>query len=108
LLSEPQKPVGDAPLLLNFTDEAILARMTEELKLLPTSILNLISEIYWSPTEQDQNKIMLYMNDGIIVDSSVRNFSEKMNIYPSIASQIEPGSKGILHIGVGAYFEVKE
>ncbi|WP_368654734.1 cell division protein FtsQ/DivIB [Ornithinibacillus sp. 4-3] len=105
MLSEPQQPTGDAPLLLQFTDESYLQRMTEELKNLPKSILNLISEIYWNPAEEDENKILLYMNDGIMVDSSIRDFSEKMKIYPSIAAQIEPGSKGILHIGVGAYFE---
>lgn len=105
MLSEPQQPTGDAPLLLQFTDESYLQRMTEELKNLPKSILNLISEIYWNPVEEDENKILLYMNDGIMVDSSIRDFSEKMKIYPSIAAQIEPGSKGILHIGVGAYFE---
>ena len=96
---------GDAPLILDFTEEAYLNRMTEELSKLSKGILNMISEVYWAPEEKNKNKIKLYMNDGLIVSSTVRDFAEKMKIYPSIAAQLEPGSKGIVHIGVGAYFE---
>lgn len=96
---------GDAPLLAEFSDEAYLHRMTSELQKLPENILNLISEIYWKPVDENKNKILLYMNDGFMVDGTIRNFAEKMEVYPSIASQLEPDSKGIIHIGVGAYFE---
>jgi cell division protein FtsQ len=96
---------GDAPLLLDFKEEEYLHRMTAELEKLPTSILKLISEIYWVPTDENKNKIILYMNDGFMVDGTIRDFAEKMSVYPSIVSQIEEGSKGIIHIGVGAYFE---
>lgn len=96
---------GDAPLLLGFTEEDSLHSMTSELKKLPESISNLISEIHWKPTDENKNKIILFMNDGFIVDGTIRNFAEKINVYPSIVSQLEPGSKGIVHIGVGVYFE---
>ncbi|MFD2628297.1 cell division protein FtsQ/DivIB [Oceanobacillus kapialis] len=96
---------GDAPLLLDFDEEDKLHSMTAELEKLPASILKLISEIYWVPTEKNTNKIMLYMNDGFMVDGTIRDFAEKMKVYPSIVSQLEEGSKGIIHIGVGAYFE---
>ncbi|WP_042223852.1 cell division protein FtsQ/DivIB [Oceanobacillus manasiensis] len=96
---------GDAPLLLDFKEEEYLHRMTAELEKLPTSILKLISEIYWVPTDENTNKILLYMNDGFLVDGTIRDFAEKMRVYPSIVSQLEEGSRGIIHIGVGAYFE---
>ncbi|MFD1038075.1 cell division protein FtsQ/DivIB [Virgibacillus byunsanensis] len=99
---------GDAPLILDFTDEDYLNEMTNELKKLPDSILNLISEIYWSPTDENRNKILLYMNDGFVVNGTIRNFAEKMQVYPSIVSQLEAERKGIVHIGVGAYFEEYE
>lgn len=79
--------------------------MSKELSNLPNNILNIISEIHWTPTDKNKNDITLYMTDGFMVQSSIRNFSEKMKVYPSIASQLEPGSEGIIHIGVGAYFE---
>ncbi|MBP1950606.1 cell division protein FtsQ/DivIB [Virgibacillus litoralis] len=96
---------GDAPLILGFSEEAYLDSMTAELKKLPESILNLISEIHWKPSDDNQNKILLYMNDGYVVDGTIRNFADKMDVYPSIVSQLKPESKGIIHIGVGAYFE---
>lgn len=96
---------GDAPLLLNFTDEKILQEMTSQLQQLPPNILRLISEIHWSPNDQNKYKVILYMNDGFIVEGTIRNFADRMHIYPSIASQLDPEVKGIIHIGVGAYFE---
>jgi len=96
---------SEAPQIYGFTEEAYLKNMTTELEKLPKSILNLISEIHWQPTEENKNKVVLYMNDGYVVDGTIRNFANKMQVYPSIVSQLEPDSKGIIHIGVGAYFE---
>ncbi|HLS08720.1 cell division protein FtsQ/DivIB [Lentibacillus sp.] len=102
---EQQNVSGDAPLLIGFSDKDYLNQMTQELKNLPTSILELISEIHWKPSDENERKIVLYMNDGYMVDGTIRNFSENMGIYPSIVSQLDPESKGIIHIGAGAYFE---
>lgn len=96
---------GDAPLLTGFTEDEYLHRMANELEKLPDNIFNLISEIHWQPTEKNKNKVLLYMNDGHIVDSTIRNFKENISIYPSIVSQLDSDEKGIIHIGAGAYFE---
>ncbi|WP_430786105.1 cell division protein FtsQ/DivIB [Virgibacillus flavescens] len=96
---------GDAPLLINFSEEVILNKMTSELKELPQNIRSLISEIHWKPKEGNKNKIELYMTDGYIVDGTIRDFSDKMSVYPSIVAQLDPESEGIIHIGVGIYFE---
>ena len=105
-LTAKQKTMhGDAPLIMGFNDNTYLQRMTKELEQLPKGIFNLISEVHWKPTEENKNKILLYMNDGFIVDGTIRGFADKMQVYPSIVSQLEAGSKGIIHIGVGAYFE---
>lgn len=96
---------GDAPLLSGFTEKQYLKKMAQELQKLDPSICKLISEIYWKPTKDNRNKIELYMNDGFIVDGTIKDFAKKMEVYPSIVSQIKPGTKGVIHIGVGAYFE---
>lgn len=96
---------GDAPLLINFTEDKYLQLMTEQLKQLPNGILNLISEVHWAPSKENKNKVSLYMNDGFMVAGTIRNFAKKMDVYPSIVSQLDPNKKGIIHIGVGAYFE---
>lgn len=96
---------GDAPLLVGFDQEEYLERMSIELNEVSDNILNLISEIHWLPTKDNDNQVMLYMNDGNIVNGTIRNFSDKMEVYPSIVAQLDPGNKGVIHLGVGAYFE---
>ncbi|WP_249869867.1 cell division protein FtsQ/DivIB [Oceanobacillus saliphilus] len=96
---------GDAPLIFGFDDENYLKKMAEELEKLPVNILDIISEIHWKPTEENKNNILLYMNDGYLVKGTIRDFADKMEVYPSIVSQLDPEEKGIIHIGVGVYFE---
>lgn len=99
---------GDGPLLINFDDEEYLKRMAKELGEIPDHIFNLISEISWEPTEKNKYKVVLYMNDGFIVHATLRNFASKMKTYPSIIAQLDEGEKGIVHMGVGTYFEKLE
>ncbi|RLL45238.1 cell division protein FtsQ/DivIB [Oceanobacillus piezotolerans] len=96
---------GSSPILIGFTEEDYLHKMATELNQLPSSISKLISEVHWSPTEDNNNRIYLYMNDGYIVEGTMRDFAEKMEVYPSIVSQLDPEVEGIIHIGVGVYFE---
>src|SRR5690625_3275808 len=98
-------PKGDAPILYEFIDEAILVELTTQLAQLEDPIVSLISEIFWEPIELNQYRIRLFMTDGQEVIASIRNFKDKMSIYPSIASQLDPMSAGILYIDVGAYFQ---
>ncbi|MFC7061295.1 cell division protein FtsQ/DivIB [Halobacillus seohaensis] len=97
-------PNGDAPVLKEF-NASYLEEMSKQLKDVPESIARLISEVHYTPTEDNPYLITLYMNDGYEVQASIRTFSEKIPAYPSIASQIEEGERGIIHIDVGAYFE---
>lgn len=98
-------PGGDAPVLIGFNKATYLKEMSRELKELPQSVFNLISEIHWTPEEGNPYQVKLFMNDGFQVQASIRNFSSKMAAYPSIVSQLDEGVRGIVHIGVGAYFE---
>lgn len=98
-------PGSDAPLLRDWEEQTYLEEMTQELRQLPKSVTRQISELYWTPTENNPYKVHLYMNGGFEVEASIRNFSENMRTYPSIISQLDPGQKGIIHLDVGAYFE---
>ncbi|WP_084162994.1 cell division protein FtsQ/DivIB [Halobacillus kuroshimensis] len=102
---ETALPGGDAPVLAGFDKEMYLKEMSGELKELPPSVADLISEVHWEPEDGNPYKIRLYMNDGYQVEASIRTFSEKMPAYPSIAAQLEEGAEGVIHIDVGAYFE---
>ncbi|WP_407268065.1 cell division protein FtsQ/DivIB [Radiobacillus sp. PE A8.2] len=97
---------GDAPLLKGFSNSTYLQEMAVEIKKLPDSIVQLISEISWQPKDGNPYKIIVYMNDGYEVEGSIRNFSNTMKAYPSVVSQLEPGIKGIIYISDGgAYFD---
>lgn len=96
---------ANAPLLVNFTEDQYIESMAQELDELPTSIFELVSEVHWNPSDDHKNKILLYMKDGYVVSTAIREFAKKMVVYPSIISQLDTDQKGIVHIGVGAYFE---
>lgn len=98
-------PKGEAPILFSFTEQEQIQKISDELHKLPHDIINLISEIHWEPTKTNKNKIILYMNDGYTVSGTMRDFADKMQLYPSIVSQLDPKKTGIIHIGVGTYFE---
>lgn len=99
--------LSQAPFLYEFKDEKILKRMTKELNELPEYIFDLISEVRWTPSENNEYKIEMYMKDGFIVNTTIRKFAENMKVYPSIVSQLDAKDKGIIHIGEGSYFESK-
>src|SRR5699024_7164864 len=93
------------PIIVNFTEKEYMDKIAKGLDDLPEHVLKLISEVSWEPTKNNKNKIILYMNDGFIVQATLRDFSQKMKNYPSIITQLDPKEKGIVHMGVGIYFE---
>jgi len=100
---------GDAPILYGFKKSSKLKEMATELEKMNPSIRKLISEIHLTlKADNKKEEIELFMNDGLLVNADIDDFAKKMEIYPSIASQINPKTKGIVHIGVGAYFEKQE
>ncbi|WP_313891372.1 FtsQ-type POTRA domain-containing protein [Psychrobacillus sp.] len=95
----------DGPIISGFDDEKIRIRLIKELKKLNIEVLWMISQINYTPTTNDAYSIQLFMNDGNEVLSLIPSFSEKMNFYPSIVSQIEPGVKGVIDLEVGSFFQ---
>lgn len=96
---------GQAPLMIGFTDNEYLSKIASELNQLSDDILSLISEIHSLPEEANQPAVLLYMNDGFTVRAAMRDFAEGMSVYPSVVAQLDPEANGIIHVGVGVYFE---
>lgn len=92
---------GDAPLLYNFDDDEYLEAFVNELVQLPSSIISHISEVYWMPMESNLNQLVLYMNEGYQIETSIRNFANHIKTYPSIISQLNEDQLGIIRIGEG-------
>jgi cell division protein FtsQ len=98
----------DAPLLRGFKEDKALKKMISELGELPKEVQHLISEINLTPKKTDQYHLTLFMNDGYEVSATIRTFSEKMEHYPSIVSQLDPSQKGVIDLEVGSYFRSYE
>lgn len=98
----------NAPILIGFKEGKVLDEMIGSLEDLPEGVINSISEIHSDPSKTDAFLIKLYMNDGFEVKASLRTFTEKMEHYPSIVSQLDPAKKGIIDLEVGSYFKAYE
>lgn len=96
---------ADAPLLINWTQSEELQEMAAELRLVPASILNRISEIHLTPEDSDPLHISLFMNDGHEVSATIRDFSKKIKNYPMIVEQLTEEQLGVIHLEVGSYFK---
>src|SRR5699024_1498572 len=71
----PMEYEGDRPFIVNFDKLEYMKKVTAGLDELPEHILQLISEISWEPTDNNKNKIIIYMNDGFIVHGTLRDFA---------------------------------
>ncbi|KIQ95804.1 Cell division protein DivIB [Anoxybacillus thermarum] len=99
---------SDAPILIGWKEGEAIQDMATQLAHTPSSILNLISEIHYTPSSSDRRHITVYMNDGIEVSATIDRFAEKIAHYPSIVSQLQPGMKGVLHLEMSTYFKPYE
>ncbi|SHN15042.1 cell division protein FtsQ/DivIB [Gracilibacillus kekensis] len=90
--------IGEVPLLLGFKDNHYLKELAEEIGDLSAYVSVLISEIHWIPSDSNPYKVKLYMTDGQEVESSIRNLSSTLNSYPSIVTQLDPKSEGVIKI----------
>lgn len=97
----------DAPIFLEFKDEALRKKLLKQLAELKPEVLSLISQINANTSKADPYAITLFMNDGYEVRADANTLGEKLNYYPSIIAQIEQQEvfeKGIIDIEVGSYY----
>ncbi len=99
---------ADAPILKGWEQGSAVVELAAELNKVPESITNRISEIYHNPSLSDSMRIVLYMNDGFEVHSTIRQFSERILPYPAIVKELDPEIKGIIHMRMTPYFEQYE
>lgn len=103
--NKPKMALSDAPILVNWKKGEDIQEMAGQLAQLPPYILNAISEIHYTPSDQDRYHITVYMNDGFEVSANMQNFAEKMLLYPAIVKQLNPNVKGVIHLEVSNYFK---
>ncbi|KXG10460.1 cell division protein FtsQ/DivIB [Anoxybacillus rupiensis] len=101
----PKTVLSDAPILVDWKRGEDIQDMAGQLAKLPPYILSAISEIHYAPSDEDRYHITVYMNDGFEVSASVKNFAEKMLLYPEIVKKLDPNVKGVIHLEVSNYFK---
>ena len=93
-----------SPRLINKVKEEKLESFNKAMLEIDKSILSLISEIEYIPNEFDEDRFLLYMNDGNAVYLTLTKF-ESINYYNEVLPQLE-GHKGILYLDSGNHFQI--
>jgi cell division protein FtsQ len=97
-----QTQPGQLPVYENFKSDTKLRLVMAEVGTLSTALRHNISEVIWSPDNENANRIVMYMNDGNQVYISANAIKAKMKYYPGIASQL-PDTGGTVDLQVAAF-----
>ncbi len=96
-----KQPTGSYPVYDKFTSTHQLHQMILQFAKLAPKIKTGISEIQFSPTKSNPERIHVFMNDGNEVYATLTTFAAKMAYYPSIAAKMK--RKGVVNLEIGAY-----
>lgn len=92
------------PNLINYVPDSKYESFISAMNGVDSSILSHISEIKYDPNSVDDERFLLYMNDGNYVYINLNKFEDinsYLNIIKNFATQ-----KGILYLDSGEYFQV--
>ena len=98
--------ITDVPVLISNLDEDIFKKFYVASDKVNKDVSLKISEIEYKPTNLDNLRFLLYMNDGNYVYITLDKI-EKLNKYNEIYAELD-GKKGILNLDSGNSFEIKE
>ncbi len=85
----------DIPILLNYVSDIVYPRFIENYAKIERDVRSRISEIKYDPSEYDQNRFLLAMNDGNYVYINLASL-ELLKHYDNIYASLE-GNKGIIY-----------
>lgn len=105
-----QRPSDSYAVYDNFPkDRKTLNATAKRIGKLNSPIRRSISDVVWSPTDMNDDRLLLSMNDGNQVVISASDIDNKMQYYPSIATQFKNSQdskddkKTIIDLEAGAY-----
>lgn len=102
-LDAGQVPVN-APVLVNWQKKEAVEKMAAQIEELPQPVVQSISEINYTPTENFSDGVTVYTNKGFEVRARIKDFADKMKHYPEIVSKLSENSKGVIHMRMSTYF----
>ena len=94
------------PRLINTIPKKILDRFIKYYKRVDLGIREKISEIKYDPNEFDEERFLLYMDDGNSVYITITKF-ERLNYYNEVLPQLD-GKKGYLYLDSGNHFQIMQ
>lgn len=94
------------PILLNYIPDTKYANFIKGMNQVTNDVKTQISEIRYYPNEQDDDRFLLYMNDGNYVYLTLTKFKQ-INYYEDVLEKLE-GKKGILYLDSGNHFQIME
>ena len=104
---ENNHDLTDAPLMVNSIDnKKIEKNFALKFGNIDMNILRQISQIEYSPVTVDEDRFLLYMNDGNLVYITLTKIN-KLNKYNQIKDKLD-GKKGIIYLDSGDYVELKK
>lgn len=111
IVLDNQKQIDDngkyqLPILLNYIPDTKYADFIKGMNQVIPNVKNQISEIRYYPNEQDEDRFLLYMNDGNYVYLTLTKFKQ-INYYEDVLEKLE-GKKGILYLDSGNHFQIME
>ena len=89
--------------VINKIPDTVYADFVDKMKEVDINILDRISQIEYKPNEVDQERFLLFMNDGNYVYITLRKF-KNINKYVVMLKSFK-NKKGILHLDSGEYFK---
>ncbi|VDG24462.1 cell division protein FtsQ/DivIB [Lactiplantibacillus mudanjiangensis] len=95
------QPSGTYPMYAGFKSGQRLQTMIHQYAKLPAAVKHNISEIKFTPTNANPERVHLYMNDGNEVYATITTFASKMSYYAGIAAKMKQA--GVVNLEVGAY-----
>lgn len=87
------------PTLVNYVSDEVYDRFIKQLNNLDSNIINQISEIKYEPSQYDNGRFFLTMNDGNYIYINISNF-KSLNLYNDIYPSFD-GHIGILFLDSG-------
>jgi len=98
--------ISDIPYLVSSLEKELLNKYVKRFSQVDKNVLRQISQIEYLPVNVDEERFLLYMDDGNEVYITLTKI-DKLNKYNEIVEKMD-GSHGIVYLDSGDYIEIKE
>ncbi|KRM58531.1 cell division protein FtsQ/DivIB [Secundilactobacillus malefermentans] len=96
-----KQPMAHYPIFSHFKTVKTTQKMVQQYNHLNKTVQQNISEVRFSPSKSNPDRVHLFMNDGNEVYATLTTLAKKMAFYESISSKMK--QNGVINLEVGAY-----